>query len=43
LVIGPLIALLQSQARTLNEKGIPAVAIIGGNKDLEKTLIVSEK
>jgi superfamily II DNA helicase RecQ len=43
LVIGPLIALLQSQARTLNEKGIPAVAIIGGSKDLEKTLIVSEK
>ncbi|KAJ6542878.1 P-loop containing nucleoside triphosphate hydrolase protein [Mycena capillaripes] len=26
LVVGPLVALLQSQARTLNDKGIPAVA-----------------
>jgi hypothetical protein len=42
LVVGPLVALLQSQARTLNAKGIPAVAIVGGSKDLEKTLIVSE-
>ncbi|KAF8176222.1 P-loop containing nucleoside triphosphate hydrolase protein [Mycena galopus ATCC 62051] len=39
LVVGPLVALLQSQARTLNEKQIPAVAIIGKNADLEQQLI----
>ncbi|KAJ6613186.1 P-loop containing nucleoside triphosphate hydrolase protein [Mycena sp. CBHHK59/15] len=39
LVVGPLIALLQSQARTLNDKGIPAVAITGGSPDLEQQLI----
>ncbi|KAJ6492528.1 P-loop containing nucleoside triphosphate hydrolase protein [Mycena vitilis] len=39
LVVGPLVALLQSQARTLNEKGIPAVAITGGTADLEQQLI----
>jgi superfamily II DNA helicase RecQ len=41
LVVGPLITLLQSQAHTLNDKGIPAVAITGGSPDLEQQLIVS--
>lgn len=40
LVIGPLVALLQAQARSLNEKGIPAVALTGDSKNLEEDLIV---
>ncbi|KAJ6475103.1 P-loop containing nucleoside triphosphate hydrolase protein [Mycena vitilis] len=39
LVIGPLVALLQSQARTLNEKGIPAVSITGASTNLKESLI----
>ncbi|KAJ7171309.1 P-loop containing nucleoside triphosphate hydrolase protein [Mycena filopes] len=40
LVIGPLVALLQSQARSLNEKGITAVALTGDSENLEEMLIV---
>ncbi|KAJ7204674.1 P-loop containing nucleoside triphosphate hydrolase protein [Mycena pura] len=40
LVIGPLVALLQAQARSLNEKGIPAVALTGDSKNLEEDMIV---
>ncbi|KAJ7027813.1 P-loop containing nucleoside triphosphate hydrolase protein [Mycena alexandri] len=39
LVIGPLVALLQSQARTLNEKKIPAIAITGDSENLDEMLM----
>ncbi|KAK6974225.1 p-loop containing nucleoside triphosphate hydrolase protein [Favolaschia claudopus] len=38
LVVGPLVALLEEQAKTLNEKGIPAVAITGNSPNLDQEL-----
>ncbi|KAJ7127701.1 P-loop containing nucleoside triphosphate hydrolase protein, partial [Mycena epipterygia] len=38
LVIGPLVALLESQAKSLNEKGIPAAAITGKSENLDQLL-----
>ncbi|KAJ7235274.1 P-loop containing nucleoside triphosphate hydrolase protein [Mycena haematopus] len=38
LVVGPLVALMEDQAKTLNEKGIPAVAITGNSPNLEQSL-----
>ncbi|KAK7030656.1 p-loop containing nucleoside triphosphate hydrolase protein [Favolaschia claudopus] len=38
LVIGPLVALLEAQAKTLNEKGIPAAAITSKTQNLDQIL-----
>ncbi|KAJ6577764.1 P-loop containing nucleoside triphosphate hydrolase protein [Mycena capillaripes] len=38
LVVGPLVALMEDQAKTLNEKNIPAIAITGNSPNLEKSL-----
>ncbi|KAF7373721.1 p-loop containing nucleoside triphosphate hydrolase protein [Mycena sanguinolenta] len=38
LVVGPLVALMEDQAKTLNEKGIPAIAITGNSPNLEQAL-----
>ncbi|KAJ7080321.1 P-loop containing nucleoside triphosphate hydrolase protein [Mycena epipterygia] len=38
LVVGPLVALLEAQARSLNEKGIPATAITGRSSNVEQLL-----
>ncbi|KAJ7135485.1 P-loop containing nucleoside triphosphate hydrolase protein [Mycena crocata] len=38
LVVGPLVALLESQAKLLNEKGIPAVAVTSRSKDISQLL-----
>ncbi|KAK7018608.1 P-loop containing nucleoside triphosphate hydrolase protein [Favolaschia claudopus] len=39
LVIGPLVALLRSQASNLNKHGVPAIAVTGSNAHLEKDLM----
>ncbi|KAJ7022999.1 P-loop containing nucleoside triphosphate hydrolase protein [Mycena alexandri] len=38
LVVGPLVALMEEQAKGLNAKGIPAVAITGNSPNLEQLL-----
>ncbi|KAJ7163529.1 P-loop containing nucleoside triphosphate hydrolase protein, partial [Mycena crocata] len=38
LVIGPLVALLESQAKLLNEKGIPAVAVTARSQNVDQLL-----
>ncbi|THV04156.1 P-loop containing nucleoside triphosphate hydrolase protein [Dendrothele bispora CBS 962.96] len=38
LIIGPLSGLLQAQADTLTMRGVPAIALTGNNKDLDKDL-----
>jgi superfamily II DNA helicase RecQ len=40
LVVGPLVALMEDQTKTLNEKSIPAIAITGNRPNLEKSLTV---
>ncbi|KAJ7022236.1 P-loop containing nucleoside triphosphate hydrolase protein [Mycena alexandri] len=39
LVIGPLVGLLEAQAKTLNAKGIPAAAITSNSEDIEELLL----
>ncbi|KAJ7663703.1 hypothetical protein DFH06DRAFT_1393340 [Mycena polygramma] len=41
LVVGPLVGLLEAQAKTLNEKGIPAAAITSKSENIEELLTVS--
>ena len=41
LVVGPLTALLESQAADLTEKGVPAVAISATSSDRDQILAVS--
>ena len=41
LVVGPLVALLESQAKSLNEKGIPAVSITARSENTDELLTVS--
>ncbi|KAJ7026462.1 P-loop containing nucleoside triphosphate hydrolase protein [Mycena alexandri] len=38
LVVGPLVALLEAQAKSLNDKCVPAVAITGNSPDIEQLL-----
>ncbi|KAJ7429455.1 P-loop containing nucleoside triphosphate hydrolase protein [Mycena galericulata] len=38
LVVGPLVALMEAQAKNLNEKGIPAVAITGRSPNIDELL-----
>ncbi|KAJ7851208.1 P-loop containing nucleoside triphosphate hydrolase protein [Mycena leptocephala] len=38
LLVGPLVGLLEAQAKTLNEKGIPAAAITSKSKNIEELL-----
>ncbi|KAJ7177837.1 P-loop containing nucleoside triphosphate hydrolase protein [Mycena filopes] len=38
LVVSPLVALMEAQAKSLSEKGVPAVAITGTSPDLEQLL-----
>ncbi|KAJ7430797.1 P-loop containing nucleoside triphosphate hydrolase protein [Mycena galericulata] len=38
LVVGPLVALMEAQAKNLNEKGIPAVAITGRSPNIDEQL-----
>jgi superfamily II DNA helicase RecQ len=41
LVVGPLTALMESQAASLNQKGVPAIAITFNSENPEKLLQVS--
>jgi superfamily II DNA helicase RecQ len=43
LVVGPLVGLLEAQAKTLNEKKIPAVAITSKSEKIEELLTVSTR
>ncbi|KAJ7930332.1 P-loop containing nucleoside triphosphate hydrolase protein [Mycena leptocephala] len=38
LLVGPLVGLLEDQAKTLNEKGVPAAAITSKSKNIEQLL-----
>jgi superfamily II DNA helicase RecQ len=43
LVVGPLVGLLEAQAKTLNEKKMPAVAITSKSEKIEELLMVSTR
>jgi superfamily II DNA helicase RecQ len=43
LVVGPLVVLMEEQAKTLNEKDIPTIAITGNTPNLEKRLTVRHR
>ncbi|KAJ7926373.1 hypothetical protein B0H13DRAFT_1862406 [Mycena leptocephala] len=43
LLVGPLVGLLEDQAKILNEKGVPAAAITSKSKNIEQLLTVSNE